>query len=91
MLTLEEAYDVLRLLVTVAQESGPLWRAADRLVKAIAVRIPSGNCRRWAGRARALRAGAKPMMGSWTSGWQWVQALHPHSAPDPERAQALHL
>jgi hypothetical protein len=43
LLTLEEAYDVLRLLVTVVQESGPLSREADRPAKAIAVRIPSEN------------------------------------------------
>jgi hypothetical protein len=43
LLTLEEAYDVLRLVVTVAQEDGPLSREADRLAKAIAVRIPSEN------------------------------------------------
>ncbi|WAX82199.1 DUF6417 family protein [Streptomyces sp. KMM 9044] len=43
LLTLEEAYDVLRLLVTVPQEGGPLSRDADRLAKAIAVRIPSEN------------------------------------------------
>ncbi|MER7195804.1 DUF6417 family protein [Streptomyces flaveolus] len=43
LLTLEEAYDVLRLVVTVAQEGEPLSRKADRLAKAIAVRIPSEN------------------------------------------------
>ncbi|MFF7859400.1 DUF6417 family protein [Streptomyces sp. NPDC007904] len=43
LLTLEEAYDVLRLLVCVSQEGGPLSREADRLAKAIAVRIPSEN------------------------------------------------
>ncbi|MFJ3213663.1 DUF6417 family protein [Streptomyces flaveolus] len=43
LLTLEEAYDMLRLLVTVVQEGGPLSREADRLAKAIAVRIPSEN------------------------------------------------
>ncbi|GJF24793.1 DUF6417 family protein [Streptomyces sp. HO565] len=43
LLTLEEAYDVLHLVVTVAQEDGPLSREADRLAKAIAVRIPSEN------------------------------------------------
>lgn len=43
LLTLEEAYDVLRLLVTVSQEGGPMSRDADRLAKAIAVRIPSEN------------------------------------------------
>jgi hypothetical protein len=42
-LTLEEAYDMLRLLVTVVQEGRPLSREADRLAKAIAVRIPSEN------------------------------------------------
>ncbi|MFF8035973.1 DUF6417 family protein [Streptomyces sp. NPDC016626] len=43
LLTLEEAYDVLCLLVCVSQEGGPLSREADRLAKAIAVRIPSEN------------------------------------------------
>ncbi|WP_225637150.1 DUF6417 family protein [Streptomyces solaniscabiei] len=43
LLTLEEADDVLRLLVTVEQEGGSLSREADRLAKAIAVRIPSEN------------------------------------------------
>ncbi|MFI6209108.1 DUF6417 family protein [Streptomyces sp. NPDC051041] len=43
LLTLQEAYDVLRLLVCVSQEGGPLSREADRLAKAIAVRIPSEN------------------------------------------------
>ncbi|MET7275677.1 DUF6417 family protein [Streptomyces flaveolus] len=43
LLALEEACDVLRLVVTVEQEDGPLSREADRLAKAIAVRIPSEN------------------------------------------------
>ncbi|MGV9290994.1 DUF6417 family protein [Streptomyces sp. NPDC003719] len=43
LLALEEAYDLLRLLVTVTQEGGPLSREADRLAKVIAVRIPSEN------------------------------------------------
>jgi BarA-like signal transduction histidine kinase len=43
LLTLEEAYDVLHLVVTVAQEDGPLSQEADWLAKAIAVRIPSEN------------------------------------------------
>ncbi|GHB80103.1 hypothetical protein GCM10010377_82510 [Streptomyces viridiviolaceus] len=43
LLPLDEAYDVLRLLVSVSQEGGPLSREADRLAKAIAVRIPSEN------------------------------------------------
>ncbi|MCG8968880.1 DUF6417 family protein [Streptomyces sp. CL12-4] len=43
LLTLEKAYGMLRLLVTVVQEGGPLSREADRLAKAIAVRIPSEN------------------------------------------------
>ncbi|MFF8882901.1 DUF6417 family protein [Streptomyces flaveolus] len=37
----QEDSDVLRLLVTVVQEGGPLAWEADRLAKAIAVRIPS--------------------------------------------------
>ncbi|MEV5665520.1 DUF6417 family protein [Streptomyces flaveolus] len=43
LLTLEEAYDVLRLVVTVAKEGGPLSREAVRLAKGIAARIPSEN------------------------------------------------
>ncbi|MCX5000794.1 DUF6417 family protein [Streptomyces longwoodensis] len=43
LLTLEEAHDLLRLLVTVAQESGPVSPEADRLAKEIAARIPSEN------------------------------------------------
>ncbi|MFJ8546898.1 DUF6417 family protein [Streptomyces sp. NPDC093586] len=43
LLSLDEACDVLRLLVSVQQEGGPLSRDADRLAKAIAVRIPSEN------------------------------------------------
>ncbi|MEU3550032.1 DUF6417 family protein [Streptomyces longwoodensis] len=43
LLTLGEAHDLLRLLVTVAQESGPVSPEADRLAKEIAARIPSEN------------------------------------------------
>ncbi|MFD5657716.1 DUF6417 family protein [Streptomyces hirsutus] len=43
LLTSEEAYDVLRLLVTASPEGGSMSRDADRLAKAIAVRIPSEN------------------------------------------------
>ncbi|WP_395570305.1 DUF6417 family protein [Streptomyces sp. BK79] len=42
LLTREEASDVLGL-VTLSQEGGPMSREADRLAKAIAVRIPSEN------------------------------------------------
>ncbi|MFF8932385.1 DUF6417 family protein [Streptomyces longwoodensis] len=43
LLTLEEAHDLLRLLVTVAQECGPVSAEADRLAKEIAARVPSEN------------------------------------------------
>ncbi|MEU3290578.1 DUF6417 family protein [Streptomyces longwoodensis] len=43
LLTLEEAHDLLRLLVTVAQEGGPASAEADRLAKEIAARVPSEN------------------------------------------------
>ncbi|MFD0215041.1 DUF6417 family protein [Streptomyces hirsutus] len=41
LLPLEEAHD--RLLLTVAQEEGPMSPEADRLAKEIAARIPSEN------------------------------------------------
>ncbi|KAF3469965.1 DUF6417 family protein [Streptomyces sp. Tu 3180] len=44
LLTLEEAHDLLRLLLTIAQEGeGPLSQEANRLAKEIAARIPSEN------------------------------------------------
>ncbi|MEV7130643.1 DUF6417 family protein [Streptomyces sp. NPDC093260] len=43
VLTLEEAHDLLRLLVTVSAEGGPLSEEADRLAKEIAARVPSEN------------------------------------------------
>ena len=44
LLTLEEAHDLLRLLLAIAQEGeGPLSREAGRLAKEIAARIPSEN------------------------------------------------
>ncbi|WP_331724028.1 DUF6417 family protein [Streptomyces sp. NBC_00005] len=43
LLTLEEAHDLLRLLLTVAQEDGPVSPEADRLAREIAARIPSEN------------------------------------------------
>ncbi|MFJ8197149.1 DUF6417 family protein [Streptomyces sp. NPDC096152] len=43
LLTLEEAQDLLRLLVTIAQEAGPVSPEADRLAREIAARIPSEN------------------------------------------------
>ena len=43
LLTLEEAHDLLRLLLTVAQEDGPVSPGADRLAREIAARIPSEN------------------------------------------------
>ncbi|PWJ04749.1 hypothetical protein DKG34_25615 [Streptomyces sp. NWU49] len=44
LLTLEEAHDLLRLLLAIAQDGeGPLSREAGRLAKEIAARIPSEN------------------------------------------------
>ncbi|MEU5256308.1 DUF6417 family protein [Streptomyces longwoodensis] len=43
LLTLEEAHDLLRVLVAVAQEGGPVSAEADRLAKEIAARVPSEN------------------------------------------------
>ncbi|MFI1377699.1 DUF6417 family protein [Streptomyces longwoodensis] len=43
LLTLEEAHDLLRLLVTVAQEGGLVSEEAERLAKEIAARVPSEN------------------------------------------------
>jgi uncharacterized protein DUF6417 len=43
VLSLEEAQDLLRLLVTVAEEGGPMSAEADRLAREIAARIPSEN------------------------------------------------
>ncbi|MEU3038105.1 DUF6417 family protein [Streptomyces griseoaurantiacus] len=43
LLTLEEARDVLSLLVAVAREGGPWSEEADRLAREIAARIPSEN------------------------------------------------
>jgi hypothetical protein len=43
LLTLEEAHDVLRLLVGVAGEGGALSQEADRLARELAARIPSEN------------------------------------------------
>ncbi|MER6406247.1 DUF6417 family protein [Streptomyces viridosporus] len=43
LLTSEEAHDLLRLLLTVAQEEGPMSPEANRLAKEIAARIPSEN------------------------------------------------
>ncbi|MBD0420207.1 hypothetical protein H0H10_13690 [Streptomyces sp. TRM S81-3] len=76
LLTLEEAHDVLRLLVTVAQEPGPMSREADRLAR----RLPSVSRRR-TDPVRSLRHQGwdKSMMCSWTSGWQWPQAFRPEA------------
>ncbi|MEU1203529.1 DUF6417 family protein [Streptomyces sp. NPDC005813] len=43
LLTLEEAHDLLSLLLAVAQEGGPISPEADRLAREIAARIPSEN------------------------------------------------
>ncbi|WP_316746177.1 DUF6417 family protein, partial [Streptomyces sp. MK7] len=39
LLTLQEAHDRLRLLVTLAEEGGPLSQDAGRLAKEIAARV----------------------------------------------------
>ncbi|MFD9463116.1 DUF6417 family protein [Streptomyces sp. NPDC060027] len=43
LLTLEEAHDLLRLLLTIAQDGHPLSPQADRLAREIAARVPSEN------------------------------------------------
>ncbi|MEU1598303.1 DUF6417 family protein [Streptomyces sp. NPDC005708] len=43
LLSLEEAHELLRLLVTVAQGRGPMSAEADRPAREIAARIPSEN------------------------------------------------
>ncbi|MFF9244832.1 DUF6417 family protein [Streptomyces sp. NPDC014776] len=43
LLTLKEAHDLVRLLVTVGQESGQVSSEADRLANDTATRIPSEN------------------------------------------------
>ncbi|MER5604377.1 DUF6417 family protein [Streptomyces sp. NPDC002265] len=43
VLTLEEAHDLLALLVAVAQEGGSMSVRAERLAREIAARIPSEN------------------------------------------------
>ncbi|MGW1271735.1 DUF6417 family protein [Streptomyces sp. NPDC002491] len=41
LLTLEETYELLRVLRTVAEDGGTVAREADRLAREIAARIPS--------------------------------------------------
>lgn len=43
LLSLEEAHDLLRLLLAVAHDGGELSAEADRLSREIAARIPSEN------------------------------------------------
>ncbi|MEV6197825.1 DUF6417 family protein [Streptomyces sp. NPDC051920] len=43
LLTLQEAHDLLQLLLTITQDSHPLSPQADRLAREIAARIPSEN------------------------------------------------
>lgn len=43
LLSLEEAHDLLRLLLAVAQDGGELSEEAGRLAREIAARIPSVN------------------------------------------------
>ncbi|MEW2120426.1 DUF6417 family protein [Streptomyces sp. NPDC005474] len=43
LLSLEEAHDLLRLLLAVAHDGGELSAEADRLAHEIAARIPSEN------------------------------------------------
>ncbi|MEU9139501.1 DUF6417 family protein [Streptomyces sp. NPDC048404] len=43
LLTLQEAHDLLQLLLTIAQDGHPLSPQADRLAREIAARIPSEN------------------------------------------------
>ncbi|MEU6654787.1 DUF6417 family protein [Streptomyces sp. NPDC046900] len=41
LLSLEEAHDLLRLLVMIAQSGGPMSAEADRLAREVTARIPS--------------------------------------------------
>jgi hypothetical protein len=43
LLSLEEAHDLLGILVTVPAEGEPMSAGADRLAREIAARIPSEN------------------------------------------------
>ncbi|MEY2246537.1 DUF6417 family protein [Streptomyces sp. BF23-18] len=43
LLTLQEAHDLLQLLLTIAQDGHPLSPQADKLAREIAARIPSEN------------------------------------------------
>jgi hypothetical protein len=43
LLSLEEAYDLLHLLLAVVRDGGALSAEADRLAREIAARIPSEN------------------------------------------------
>ncbi len=43
LLTLDEAYDLLHVLRTVAQEGGTVAGEADRLAREIGARIPSAD------------------------------------------------
>ncbi|MER6563444.1 DUF6417 family protein [Streptomyces sp. NPDC001027] len=43
LLTLDEAYDLLHVLRTVAQEGGTVAGVADRLVRELGARIPSAD------------------------------------------------
>ncbi|MFD6555977.1 DUF6417 family protein [Streptomyces sp. NPDC058398] len=43
LLTLQEAQDLLQLLLTIAQDGHPLSPQADKLAREIAARIPSEN------------------------------------------------
>lgn len=43
LLTLQEAHDLLQLLLAIAEDGHPLSPQADRLAREIAARIPSEN------------------------------------------------
>ncbi|WP_369228889.1 DUF6417 family protein [Streptomyces sp. R21] len=43
LLSLDEAHDLLRLLLTVARDGGSMSAEADRLAREIAARVPSEN------------------------------------------------
>ncbi|MGW0969893.1 DUF6417 family protein [Streptomyces sp. NPDC002516] len=43
LLILQEAHDLLQLLLTIAQDGHPLSPQADRLAREIAARIPSAS------------------------------------------------
>lgn len=82
LLTLQEAHDLLQLLLAIAQDGHPLSPQADRLAREIAARIPSETDRPAAASvSRAYRS-----MGS---AGTWPDLAAPHHTPDGAGAAAF--